>query len=106
MKFDTNDLVYAYLTMQEADNDIAKFEYYCTDDDFLEKYDDLSKNQKKHFFELLEQAIETTSPWGKPLIIAIQRTSWTICEDSIINWIPCFTSLGKFKPSEVFSNVT
>ena len=30
MKFDTNDLVYAYLTMQEADNDIAKFEYYCT----------------------------------------------------------------------------
>ena len=56
MKFDTNDLVYAYLTMQEADNDIAKFEYYCTDDDFLEKYDDLSKNQKKHFFELLEQA--------------------------------------------------
>ena len=58
MKFDTNDLVYAYLTMQEADNDIAKFEYYCTDDDFLEKYDDLSKNQKKHFFELLEHQLD------------------------------------------------
>ena len=42
MKFDTNDLVYAYLTMQEADND-----------------------QKKHFFELLEQAIETIEPVGE-----------------------------------------
>ena len=62
MKFDTNDLVYAYLTMQEADNDIAKFEYYCTDDDFHKKYDDLSKNQKKHF---LEQAIETIEPVGE-----------------------------------------
>lgn len=67
MKFDTNDLVYAYLTMQEADNDIAKFEYYCTDDGFLEKYDDLSKNQKKRFFELLEQAIETIEPVGETI---------------------------------------
>ena len=67
MKFDTNDFAYAYFTMQKADNDIAKFEYYCTDDDFLEKYDDLSKNQKKHFFELLEQAIETIEPVGETI---------------------------------------
>ena len=65
MKFTTNDFVYAYLTMQAADNNITKFEYYCTDDDFLEKYDDLSKKEKKHFFELLEQAVETIEPVGE-----------------------------------------
>lgn len=106
MKFDTNDLVYAYLTMQEADNDIAKFEYYCTDDDFLEKYDDLSKNQKKHFFELLEQAIETIEPVGETVDYCDPEDQLDDLRRSIINWIPCFTSLGKFKPSEVFSNVT
>lgn len=65
MKFDTNDFVYAYIIMQESDNDIAKFEYYCTEDAFLEKYDKLSKKQKKHFFELLEQAMETIEPVGE-----------------------------------------